>query len=334
VAASEPRRDPPPQGKARMTLDPPSGEEKRAAAHRYCLGVIGGSGLYEIDGLTARTELAVQTPFGEPSDALVKGRLGDTDLIFLPRHGRGHRVAPHAINYRANICALKMSGATHLLTVSAVGSMKETIAPGDAVIPDQFIDLTKRRVSSFFDEGVVAHVGFADPVCESLSAALADAAAATDGGQSWKVHRGGVYLCMEGPSFSTRAESLLYRSWGGSVIGMTAMPEAKLAREAELPYAALALSTDYDCWHESEEDVSADRVVAVMHKNVALARKTIATLAARLPDPTRSPAHKALSGAILTSPAARSEEATKKLGWLLGPYLGNTPFSSSEPSPR
>jgi 5'-methylthioadenosine phosphorylase len=319
-----------------MTLDPSVEDEGRPSTPRYCLGVIGGSGLYEIDGLTGRTELAVETPFGEPSDVLVKGRLGDTDLLFLPRHGRGHRVAPHAINYRANICALKISGATHLLTVSAVGSMRENIAPGDAVIPDQFIDLTKRRVSSFFDEGIVAHVGLADPVCESLGGALADAADAAGDGQSWRVHRGGVYLCMEGPGFSTRAESRLYRSWGVSVIGMTAMPEAKLAREAELPYAALALSTDYDCWHESEEDVSVDRVVAVMHRNVALARKTIAKVAARLPDPTRSAAHRALSGAIITSPSARGEEARKKLGWLLGPHLGDTPSSSSssEPPPR
>jgi 5'-methylthioadenosine phosphorylase len=290
----------------------------------YCLAVIGGSGLYDVEGLTGYAELAVETPFGSPSDVLVKGRLGETDLLFLPRHGRGHRIAPHAINYRANIAALKMSGATHLLTVSAVGSMKETVAPGDAVIPDQFVDLTKRRVSSFFDEGVVAHVGFADPVCLSLAGALADAADATGDGQAPKVHRGGTYLCIEGPSFSTRAESRLYRSWGVSVIGMTAMPEAKLAREAELPYAALALSTDYDCWHESEEDVSVDRVLAVMQKNVVWARRAIARLAATLPDPTKSPAHKALSRAIMTSPGVITEETRRKLGWLVGPYLGDT----------
>jgi 5'-methylthioadenosine phosphorylase len=295
----------------------------------YCLAVIGGSGLYDVEGLTGYRELEVDTPFGRPSDILVKGRLGDTDLLFLPRHGRGHRVAPHAINYRANIAALKMSGATHLLTVSAVGSMKETIAPGDAVIPDQFIDLTKRRVSSFFDEGMVAHVGFADPVCMALAGALADAADAAGDGQTRRIHRGGTYLCMEGPSFSTRAESRLYRSWGVSVIGMTAMPEAKLAREAELPYAVLALSTDYDCWHESEEDVSVDAVLAVMRKNVLLARRAIAGLARALPDPTKSPAHKALSRAIMTSPDAISDEARKRLGWLAGPYLGDSPSSKS-----
>ncbi len=282
-----------------------------------CLGVIGGSGLYEIEGLVAHTELAVDTPFGAPSDAIVKGKLGDTTLLFLPRHGKGHRVPPHAINYRANIAALKMSGATHLLTVSAVGSMKENIAPGDVVVPDQFIDLTRRRVSTFFDEGLVAHVGFADPVCHDLGAALADAADAAGG----KVHRGGTYVCMEGPAFSTRAESRLYRSWGVSVIGMTAMPEAKLAREAELPYAVLALSTDYDCWHESEEDVSVDAVLAVLKKNVSLAKRTIAGLAKALPDPTKSIAHQALARAIMTSPDAIAPEARARLDWLVGRYL-------------
>jgi 5'-methylthioadenosine phosphorylase len=288
------------------------------ASHRSpCLAVIGGSGLYDIEGLTEKTEIAVDTPYGKPSDTLVKGKLGGTELLFLPRHGRGHRIAPHAINYRANIAALKISGATHLLTVSAVGSMKEHIAPGDLVIPDQFIDLTKRRASTFFDEGVVAHVGFADPVCTELAGALADAADRA----SAKVHRGGTYVCMEGPAFSTRAESRLYRSWGVSVIGMTAMPEAKLAREAELPYAVLALSTDYDCWHESEEDVSVEAVIAVMQKNVAVARLTIAELARRLPDPGKSHAHGALAHAIMTHPSGMSGDAKAKLRWLL-PHLG------------
>jgi 5'-methylthioadenosine phosphorylase len=278
-----------------------------------CLAVIGGSGLYDIEGLTEKTEIAVDTPYGKPSDVIVKGTLGGTELLFLPRHGKGHRIAPHAINYRANIAALKMSGATHLLTVSAVGSMKEQIAPGDLVVPDQFIDLTKRRVSSFFDDGVVAHVGFADPVCTLLAGALADAADQAGA----KVHRGGAYVCMEGPAFSTRAESRVYRSWGVSVIGMTAMPEAKLAREAELPYAVLALSTDYDCWHEGEEDVTVDAVIAVMQKNVAVARRTIAGVSARLPDASKSSAHGALARAVMTSPAAMSAEAKKKLAWLL-----------------
>lgn len=281
------------------------------------LAVIGGSGLYEIEGVTGHTELRVDTPYGAPSDVVVKGKLGDTTLLFLPRHGRGHRVPPHAINYRANVCALKMCGATHLLSVSAVGSMKEHIAPGDVVVPDQFIDLTKRRASTFFDEGIVAHVGFADPICAPLAGALADAADAAGA----KVHRGGTYVCMEGPAFSTRAESRLYRSWGVSVIGMTAMPEAKLAREAELPYAVMALSTDYDCWHESEEDVTVEAVLAVVKKNVSLAKRTLAGLAGALPDPTKSVAHASLAHAIMTSPDAATTEARQRLDWLVAPYL-------------
>jgi 5'-methylthioadenosine phosphorylase len=280
----------------------------------YTLAVIGGSGLYEIDGLTDVTALTVDTPFGPPSDVIVKGRLGGTTLLFLPRHGKGHRHPPHAINYRANVCALKMAGATHLVSVSAVGSMKEDIHPGDLVVVDQFIDLTKRRVSTFFDEGIAAHVGFADPVCDKLAGALGAAAARAGG----TVHKGGTYVCMEGPQFSTRAESLLYRSWGVSVIGMTAMPEAKLAREAELPYAVLALATDYDCWHASEEEVSVEAVLAVVQKNVTLARRAISELAARLPDPAHSRAAGALKNAIMTSP---EKADTKKLGWLVSRYL-------------
>src|SRR5580658_6568994 len=197
------------------------------------LAVIGGSGLYDFDGFTDVEEIAVETPFGPPSDRIVRGRLGETTLLFLPRHGRGHRLAPHEIPFRANVCALKKLGATHLVSVSAVGSMKEEIAPGDLVVVDQFVDLTKRRISTFFDEEIAAHITFADPVCHDLAESLA-AAANTTGA---KVHRGGTYVCIEGPQFSTRAESLIYRSWGVSVIGMTALPEAKLAREAELPYA-------------------------------------------------------------------------------------------------
>ena len=280
---------------------------------KYVLGVIGGSGLYDIEGLGNVTELRVDTPYGAPSDAIVKGTLGDTTLLFLPRHGRGHRVAPHAINYRANVAALKASGATHLMTVSAVGSMKEDIHPGDLVVVDQFIDLTKRRVSSFFDEGYVAHVTFSDPVCEHMARTLV--AGAREAGAP-QVHEGGTYVCIEGPQFSTRAESNVYRSWGVSVIGMTAMPEAKLAREAELPYACLALATDYDCWHESGEEVSVEAVVAVMQRNVNVARKTIASVARSLPDPTKSRAHRALANAVMTAPHAVSEEAKKKLGWL------------------
>ena len=280
----------------------------------HTLAVIGGSGLYDIEGLVDVSEHAVDTPYGKPSDTIVSGTLGDTRLLFLPRHGRGHRVAPHAINFRANVSAMKMLGATHLVTVSAVGSMKEAIAPGHLVVADQFIDLTKRRVSTYFDEGVVSHVSFADPVCAQLTAALADAAGRTGA----TVHRGGTYVCIEGPAFSTRAESFLYRSWGVSVIGMTAMPEARLAREAELPYSVLALATDYDSWHESEADVDVATVVATLKKNVSLARDTIAHLARALPDPTTSRAVGAARNGIMTHDSAIDAGARKRLDWLLG----------------
>jgi 5'-methylthioadenosine phosphorylase len=281
----------------------------------YCLGVIGGSGLYDVEGLTDVGEHVVDTPYGKPSDVVVSGKLGETRMLFLPRHGRGHRIAPHAINFRANIAALKILGATHLVTVSAVGSMREAIAPGHLVVADQFIDLTKRRVSTFFDEGVVCHVAFSDPVCEGLAAALAGAAESAGA----VVHRGGTYICIEGPAFSTRAESLLYRSWGVSVIGMTAMPEARLAREAELPYAVLALATDYDCWHASEAAVDVAAVVATLQKNVSLAKQTLAALARTLPDPEKSRAVGAARAGIMTHDSAVDPAARKRLDWLLGP---------------
>src|SRR5580692_3818020 len=287
----------------------------------YVLAVIGGSGLYEMEGMKDLSELRVDTPFGAPSDVIVRGTLGDTTLLFLPRHGRGHRVAPHAINYRANICALKTSGATHLVTVSAVGSMKEHIAPGDLVLADQFIDLTKRRVSTFFDEDVAAHVGFAQPVCPLLSTALGGATRRAMSGAVRKVHQGGTYVCIEGPQFSTRAESLLYRSWGVDVIGMTAMPEAKLAREAELPYAVLALATDYDCWHESEEDVTVEAILKVLGDNVARARRAVGELAPALPDPATSRATGALAAALMTSADRIPPESRARLDWLVGKYI-------------
>ncbi|HMR04167.1 MAG TPA: S-methyl-5'-thioadenosine phosphorylase [Polyangiaceae bacterium] len=283
----------------------------------FVLGVIGGSGIYEVPGLERIESKRVQTPFGDPSDELVRGRLGETELLFLPRHGRGHRVAPHGINYRANIAALKLSGATHVVSLSAVGSLKEAIPPGDVVIVDQYIDLTKRRVSTFFDDDVIAHVGFGDPVCREMATAVSAAARAVGA----KVHDGGTYVCMEGPQFSTRAESHLYRSWGASVIGMTAMPEAKLAREAELPYATVALVTDYDCWHESEEAVSVDAVLAVLKKNAALAQNIVAKLASSLPDPTKSAASSALAGALITDKSTISAEAKQRLGFLIQRYL-------------
>ncbi|HEY1955662.1 MAG TPA: S-methyl-5'-thioadenosine phosphorylase [Polyangiaceae bacterium] len=281
------------------------------------LAILGGSGLYDLPGLERVEEIAVDTPYGAPSDTVVRGYLGNTALLFLPRHGRGHRVPPHGINFRANVCALKKLGATHLVSVSAVGSMKEAIAPGDLVVVDQYIDLTKRRVSSFFDE-IVAHVSFADPVCPELAKALATAATSVHKNGERGVHRGGTYVCIEGPQFSTRAESLLYRSWNVSVIGMTSMPEAKLAREAELPFATLALATDYDCWHQSEEQVTVEAVVAVMRENVDTARKAIAALAAALPDPTKSNAHAALKGAVMSDLSRVPNEARERLRWLLG----------------
>jgi len=285
----------------------------------YTLGVLGGSGLYEMEGLSEVSEVEVDTPFGRPSDVLVKGTLSNgTTLLFLPRHGRGHRVPPHEINYRANVCALKKAGATHLVSVSAVGSMREEIEPGHLVVPDQFIDLTKRRITTFFEGGITAHVPFADPTCKRLGAALADAADRAGA----EVHRGGTYVCMEGPQFSTRAESRVYRTWGVSVIGMTAMPEAKLAREAELPFATLALATDYDCWHDAHDAVTVEQVVATMKKNVTFAKKTLLELAAILPDPTKSIAHRCTRGAIMTSPSAVPADARARLGWLLGDSLG------------
>jgi 5'-methylthioadenosine phosphorylase len=281
---------------------------------RNVLAVLGGSGLYAMEGLEATEEISVDTPFGAPSDKIVRGRLGDTTLLFLPRHGRGHRVPPHQINYRANVCALKMAGATHLVSVSAVGSMKEEIVPGHLVVVDQFVDLTKKRVTTFFDDGVAGHVAFAEPVCKLLAAELAAAADASGA----KVHRGGTYVCIEGPQFSSRAESLIYRSWGVSVIGMTSMPEAKLAREAELPFSTLALATDYDCWHDDHDHVTVEAVVATMKANVASAQKAIAALAQRLPDATKSVAHGAARGAVMTAPDAMPSDAKARLGWLLG----------------
>ena len=279
----------------------------------HTLGVIGGSGLYDLDGLAGVEEVEVDTPYGRPSDALVRGRLGETTLLFLPRHGRGHRVPPHQINYRANVCAMKKAGATHLLSVSAVGSMKEEIRPGDLVVVDQYVDLTKRRISTFFEDGIAAHVAFSQPVCASLAERTAQAAERAGA----RVHRGGTYVCMEGPQFSTRGESLVYRSWGVDVIGMTAMPEAKLAREAELPYTTLALATDYACWHASNEPVNVESVIAVLKANVAVARRTIVELALALPDRGESPASTALRGAVMTDPGAITDEARARLAWLL-----------------
>jgi 5'-methylthioadenosine phosphorylase len=277
----------------------------------YVLGVVGGSGIYDLPGLERVSNHGVNTPYGSPSAAIVRGELAGTGLLFLPRHGTKHQLPPHQINYRANIHALKQLGATHLVSISAVGSMREEIAPGHVVVVDQYIDLTKHRSSTFFEDGVVGHVSFADPVCPLLASAVADASQAAGA----RVHRGGTYLCMEGPQFSTRAESRLYRQWGVSVIGMTAMPEAKLAREAELPYATMALATDYDCWHDSG-DVDVQAILAVLKQNADLAKRTVARLTSLLPPPERSPAFGATRQAVLTPTSAHPPDTATRLFWL------------------
>lgn len=278
------------------------------------LGIIGGSGLYEMDGLSSVEEHSVQTTFGAPSDVVISGRLGDVRLLFLPRHGRGHRLAPHEIPYRANVLALKMLGAEQIVSVSAVGSLTESIQPGHVVVVDQFIDRTRARPSTFFEGvGVVAHVAFGDPVDTALSDALYRSAVEAGA----RAHRGGTYVCIDGPQFSTRAESNLYRSSGASVIGMTNVPEAKLAREAELPYATLALVTDYDCWKSDEAHVTVADVLSVLKKNVALAQTILRGVAPRLPDPADSPAARALDSAILTPLEKFPAAAREKLGPLV-----------------
>ena len=280
---------------------------------RVTVGVIGGSGLYDIDGLTSARSIRVRTPFGAPSDAITVGSLEGIRVAFLSRHGRGHVLNPSAINYRANIFALKSLGVSHVISVSAVGSMKESIRPGDVAIPDQFIDLTKRRVSTFFDNGIVAHVAFGEPICAELRQALLTAGERVGA----TLHRSGTYLCMEGPQFSTKAESRLYRQWGVDVIGMTNMPEAKLAREAELCYATMALVTDYDCWHETEEAVTVEAVLGTLHRNVALAKRILRAVVPSFADPIDCPCHRALDNAILTAPNRMPPAVRKKLAVLI-----------------
>ncbi|HEY7711678.1 MAG TPA: S-methyl-5'-thioadenosine phosphorylase [Candidatus Entotheonella sp.] len=281
------------------------------------IGVIGGSGLYAMSRLENVQEVQVETPFGAPSDTYITGTLQGRDMVFLPRHGRGHRIAPSALNFRANIYGLKELGVEWVLSVSAVGSMREDIHPGDLVLPDQFFDRTRSRVSTFFDRDVVVHVAFADPVCSVLARALHEAATQT----SATVHLGGTYLCIEGPQFSTRAESNIYRQWGVDIIGMTNLPEARLAREAELCYATLALATDYDCWHESASDVDIEAILALLHRNVELAQEVIERMVPQVP-PTRScPCSTALQQAIITAPEMIPDTAKERLGLLIGPYL-------------
>ncbi len=282
------------------------------------IGVIGGSGLYEMEGLSDVRSVAVETPFGAPSDEFITGVLDGVRMVFLPRHGRGHRLLPSEVNYRANIYGMKKLGVTRIISVSAVGSMKEEIAPGHIVIPDQFIDRTNAtRANTFFGNGLVAHVQFADPVCAELSEHLFEAAKAAGA----IVHGGGTYLCMEGPAFSTRAESNLYRSFGVSIIGMTNIPEAKLAREAEICYGVIALATDYDCWHESHDDVSVDAILGIMKQNVVMAKSIIGHVVKRVGADSSCACSSALTYAIITDRAAISAEARQRLDLIIGKYL-------------
>lgn len=299
------------------------------------IGILGGSGLYEMEGLTDVRQVAVETPFGPPSDAPVVGLLGDQRVIFLPRHGRGHRFLPSEINYRANVHALKQLGATQVIAVSAVGSMREEIHPGDFVIVDQFIDRTHGRRSSFFGDGCVGHVAYAEPVCAPMSQAVAQAAQTVgfvlkgdvaEGSPGDKgvrrVHVGGTYVCMEGPQFSTRAESLLHRSWGVAVVGMTGATEAKLCREAELCFTLVALATDYDCWHPEEDSVTAHAVIEVLKHNVENARALVRQAAPRLRTARGCGCARAAEHAIMTAREHITPAARQRLSGLYGKYLG------------
>ncbi|MEA2515730.1 MAG: 5-methylthioadenosine phosphorylase [Thermomicrobiales bacterium] len=282
------------------------------------LGIIGGSGLYDLPDLQIDDRLLLETPFGTPSDRLIVGHLGSIDVVFLPRHGAGHRLTPSELPYRANIYALKQLGVTHLLTVSAVGSLKEELPPLTIVLPDQIIDRTVARPRTFFEGGVVAHVGLAHPFCPCLSGEIARAAATT----GIPIVEGGTYLCIEGPQFSTRAESMLYRSWDAAVIGMTAMPEARLAREAELCYATIAMVTDYDVWHETEGPVTVEMVVANLRANTEAAKRIVRAVADQgLPDRTCT-CGDALRDAIVTAPDAITPETRRRLGVIAERYLG------------
>ena len=286
-------------------------------ASGHVVGVIGGSGLYEMEGLQDVQEVALETPFGPPSDSFITGTLGDTSMVFLPRHGRGHLNSPTEINFRANIWGLKKLGVSRIISISAVGSMREDIAPGDFVLIEQFFDRTRHRVDTFFNDGVVAHVMFADPICAETRACLLEASR----GLGVKVHDGGTYINMEGPQFSTRAESKIYRSWGVDVIGMTNLQEARLAREAEIGYATVAMATDYDCWHDGHDDVTVEAVVATMQQNVGNARQLIRAAAPAVAATPACACDSALAHAIMTSKDRIPAEARERLGLLIDRYL-------------
>jgi 5'-methylthioadenosine phosphorylase len=294
------------------------------------LGIIGGSGLYELPGLTSVREVKVRTPFGEASDAYILGELSGVKLAFLPRHGRGHRHLPTEINSRANLWGFRKLGAERVISFSAVGSMREDVAPGDIVVIDQFIDRTTTRPQSFFGDGLVGHVSFADPVCQNLAGALHDSAVAAGA----RTHKGGTYLCIEGPAFSTRAESRLYRQWNVDVIGMTNVTEAKLAREAELCYATVALATDYDCWHQSEEEVSVAAVIAVLKRNVTTAHAIIREAARRLSSARTCSCGETLRHALMTAPEAIPASTRRRLDLLIAKYLPQAAGRTGARKPR
>jgi len=282
------------------------------------LGIIGGSGLYEMIGLEETREVRISTPFGEPSDAYATGVLRGRRVAFLPRHGKGHRILPSELNYRANIHGFKALGADAIVSISAVGSLREHIRPGTVVVPDQFLDRTRGRISTFFGDGVVAHVSFADPFCAPLSRLLA--ISAREAGA--EVHEGGTYVCMEGPQFSTRAESHLYRAWGGDIIGMTNLQEAKLAREAELCFTTLAMATDFDCWRSPDADVEITDVLAVLRANAELAKRTVSLVAERLESARRCDCRTALEHAVITDRASIPGKRLDDLAIVAGRVLG------------
>ena len=281
------------------------------------IGIIGGTGLYQMDGFTDVREGAVATPFGPPSDSLIVGSLEGRRVAFLPRHGRGHRILPHELNFRANMFAMKKLGVEWILSVSAVGSLKERYEPRHVVVPDQFIDRTQQRKSTFFGNGLVAHVAFADPFCQNLSKVMAEAC--VEAGATH--HVGGTYVCMEGPQFSTLAESELYRSWGADLIGMTNLPEAKLAREAEICYSTLAMVTDYDCWHPDHDAVTAEQIMGVLGRNAETARKVLRAAVRRLPIPRGCECATALKYALITPPELVPEALKRELEPIVGRYM-------------
>jgi 5'-methylthioadenosine phosphorylase len=281
------------------------------------IGVIGGTGLYDIEGLTDVKEVRPETPFGKPSDAIVVGKLGGVGIAFLPRHGKGHRVSPTEVPYRANIYALKALGVEFIISSNSCGSFKEELKPGHLLIPDQIIDRTRQRAGTFFTDGIVAHIQFADPFCAVLSDIVYNAA--KEAGAT--VHKGGTFIAMEGPAFSTRAESRLYKAWGADVLGMTVLPEAKLAREAEICYASIACITDYDSWHETNETVTIEAILTIMRNNIDLAKKTIKLAAGRVPQKRACNCATALGPAIMTLPETIPAATKKKLDLLIGKYL-------------